>query len=57
VGGRKRKLRKEDAAAAVASAAAEATRAKDAALHEAIARSLEYLVPADNSMPMDAALA
>jgi hypothetical protein len=56
--GRKRKPRKEDAAAAAASdlAAAEAARAEDAALHEAIARSLEDLVPADNAMPMDAPL-
>jgi hypothetical protein len=57
--GRKRKPRKEDIAAAAASdlAAAEAARAENAALCEAIARSLEDLVPADNSMPMDAALA
>jgi hypothetical protein len=57
--GRKRKPRKEDAAAVAASdlAAAEATRAEYAALREAIARSLEDLVPADNAMPMDAALA
>jgi hypothetical protein len=56
---RKRKPRKEDAAAAAASdlADAEATRVEDAVLREAIARSLEDLVPADNSMPMDAALA
>jgi hypothetical protein len=57
--GRKRKPRKEDAAAAAASdlAAVEAARAEDAALCEAIARSLEDLVPADKAMPMDAALA
>jgi hypothetical protein len=57
--GRKRKPRKEDAADAAASdlAAAEAARAEDAALREAIAKSLEDLVPADNSMPMDVALA
>jgi hypothetical protein len=35
----------------------EAARAKDAVLREAIAKSLEDLVPADNSMPMDASLA
>jgi hypothetical protein len=57
--GRKRKPRKEDAAAAAAFdlAVVEATRAEDATLREAIARSLEDLVPADNSMSMDAALA
>jgi hypothetical protein len=56
---RKRKPRKEDAAAATAShlAAAEAARAEDAALHEAIARSLKDLAPADNAMPMDTRLA
>jgi hypothetical protein len=59
VHGRKRKPRKEDAAATAASglADAEATRAEDAALREVIAKSLEDLVPADNSMPIDAALA
>jgi hypothetical protein len=58
VRGCKRKPRKEDAAAAAASdlADAETTRAKDAAMREAIARSLKDLVPADNAMPMDAAL-
>jgi hypothetical protein len=57
--GRKRKPRKEDTAAAPASdlAAAEAARAEDAALREVVARSLEDLVPADNAMMMDAALA
>jgi hypothetical protein len=56
---RKRKPRKEDTAAAAESdlAVAETTRAEDAALHEAITRSLEDLVPADNAMPMDVALA
>jgi hypothetical protein len=56
--GRKRKPRKEDAAAAAASdlATTEAAGAEDAALREAIAKSLEDLVPADNSMPMDVAL-
>jgi hypothetical protein len=35
----------------------EATRAEDAVLREVIAKSLEDLVPTDNSMPMDARLA
>jgi hypothetical protein len=35
----------------------EATWAEDVALREAIARSLKDLVPADNAMPMDTALA
>jgi hypothetical protein len=58
VRGHKRKPRKEDAAAAAASdlANAEAERAEDAAIREAIARSLEDFIPADNVMPMDAAL-
>jgi hypothetical protein len=57
--GRKRKPKKEDAAAAAASdlAAAEAARAEDVVVHEAIARSLQDLVPTDNALPMDAALA
>jgi hypothetical protein len=55
--GLKRKPRKQDAAAASDLADAEATWAEDAALREAIAKSLADLVPADNSMPMDAALA
>jgi hypothetical protein len=57
--GRKRKPKKEDAAAAAASnlAAAEASRAEDMVVREAIARSLQDLVPADNALPMDAALA
>jgi hypothetical protein len=57
--GRKRKPKKEDTAAAAASdlADVEAARAENAALCEAIAKSLEDLVPADNSIPMDAALA
>jgi hypothetical protein len=56
---RKQKPRKEDVAAAAASdlSAAEAARAKDTALREAIVSSLEDLVTADNAMPMDAALA
>jgi hypothetical protein len=56
--GRKRKPRKDEAAAAASDLAdAEAARAEDATLREAIAKSLADLVPADNSMPMDAALA
>jgi hypothetical protein len=55
--GCKRKSRKDDAAAASDLADAEAAQAEDAALREAIAKSLADLVPADNSMPMDAALA
>jgi hypothetical protein len=59
VRGRKRKPRKEDTAAATASdlAAVETARAEDAALRKAIARSLEDLVPTDNTLSMDAALA
>jgi hypothetical protein len=55
--GRKRKPRKDDAATASALADAETARAEDAALREAITKSLTDLVPADNSMLMDAALA
>jgi hypothetical protein len=57
--GRKRKPKKKDAAAAAASdlTVAEAAQAEDAAVCEAIARSLQYLVPADNALPMEAALA
>jgi hypothetical protein len=55
--GRKRKSRKDDAKVESDLADAEAACAKDAALREAIAKSLADLVPADNSMPMDAALA
>jgi hypothetical protein len=54
---RKRKPRKDDAKAASELADAEAARAEEAAMCEAIAKSLADLVPADNSMPMDAALA
>jgi hypothetical protein len=57
LGGRKQKPRKDDAAATSDLADAEATRAEDAALREAITKSLADLVPADNSMPMDTALA
>jgi hypothetical protein len=56
VRGRKRKPRKGDTAASNL-AAAEAVRAEDVALHEAIARSLEDLVPANNALLMDATLA
>jgi hypothetical protein len=57
--GRKRKPKKKDATAVAASdlAAVEAARAEDAAVCEAIARSLQDLVPADNALPMEAALA
>jgi hypothetical protein len=57
--GRKRKLRKETATDVATSelAAMEATWAEDAVLHEAIAKSLEDLVPAENAIPMHAALA
>jgi hypothetical protein len=57
--GRKRKPRKEDTMAATASdlAAVETARAEDAALRKAITRSLEDLVPADNALSMDTALA
>jgi hypothetical protein len=54
---RKRKPRKYDAKAASDLADTEAARAEEAAMREAIAKSLADLVPADNSMPMDAALA
>jgi hypothetical protein len=53
--GRKWKSRKDDAKAASDLADAEAARAEDVAMREAIAKSLADLVPADNSMPMDAA--
>jgi hypothetical protein len=56
--GRKRKPRKDDAAATAVSdlAEAEAARAEDAAMREAIARSLQDVVPAENAMSIDAAL-
>jgi hypothetical protein len=54
---RKQKLRKDDAKAASDLADAEAARAKEAAMREAIAKSLADLVPVENSMPMDATLA
>jgi hypothetical protein len=59
VRGRKRKPKKEDTAAAAASdlVAEEAARDEEAAAHEAIARSLNDLVPADNALPLDAAVA
>jgi hypothetical protein len=55
--GRKRKPRKDDAKAASDLTDAEATRAEDAAMREVIAKSHADLVPADNSIPMDAVLA
>jgi hypothetical protein len=59
VRGRKRKPKKEDAAAAAASdlAAAEDAWAEDTVVREAITRPLQDLVPVDNALPMDAALA
>jgi hypothetical protein len=54
---RKRKPRKDDAKAVCDLADTEATRAKEAAMREAIAKSLADLVPVNNSMPMDATLA
>jgi hypothetical protein len=54
---RKWKPRKDDAKAASELADAEAARAEEAAMREAIAKSLADIVPADNAMPMDAVLA
>jgi hypothetical protein len=54
---RKGKPQKDDAKAASELTNAEAARAEEAAMHEAIAKSLADLVPVENSMPMDAALA
>jgi hypothetical protein len=54
---RKRKPRKDDAKAASELTDAEAVRAEEAAMCEAVAKSLADLVPIENSMPMDAALA
>jgi hypothetical protein len=54
---RKRKPRKVDAAKAASDLAeADAAWAEEEAMHEAIARSLRDIVPAENSMPLDAAL-
>jgi hypothetical protein len=53
---RKRKPRKDDVKAASDLADAEAVRAEEAAMREAIAKSLADLVLVENSMPMDAAL-
>jgi hypothetical protein len=53
---RKRKPRKDDAKAASDLTDAEAARDEEAAMREAIAKSLTDLVPIENSMPMDAAL-
>jgi hypothetical protein len=54
---RKRKPRKDDGKAAFELADAEAARAEEAAMREAIAKLLADLVPVENTMPMDAALA
>jgi hypothetical protein len=54
---RKRKSGKDDAKAASDLADAEAARAEEAAMREAIAKSLADLVPIENSMPMEATLA
>jgi hypothetical protein len=54
---RKQKPRKDDAKATSDLADAEAARAEEAAMREAIAKSLADLVPVENSMPMDATLA
>jgi hypothetical protein len=54
---RKRKPRKDGAAKAASDLAeAEAARAEEAAKCEAIAQSLRDVVPAENAMPLDAAL-
>jgi hypothetical protein len=57
--GCKRKPKKEDVAATAAPylAIAEAAWAEDASVREAIVRSLQDLVPANNALSMDAALA
>jgi hypothetical protein len=53
----KRKPRKDGAAKAASDLAeAEAVRAEEATMREAIARSLRDVVPAENAMPLDAAL-
>jgi hypothetical protein len=54
---RKRKPRKDDAKAASELADVEAAHTEEVAMREAIAKSLADLVPADNAMPMEAALA
>jgi hypothetical protein len=53
---RKRKPRKDDTKTASDLTDAEAARAEEAVMREAIAKSLADLVPTDNSMPMDAVL-
>jgi hypothetical protein len=54
---RRRKMKKDAAAKAASDLAeAEATRAEEAATDEAIKRSLRDVVPAENVMPLDAAL-
>jgi hypothetical protein len=53
----RRKPRKDAAAKATSGLAeAEVVRAEEAAMAEAIARSLRNVVPAENAMPLDAAL-
>jgi hypothetical protein len=54
---RKQKPRKDDAKAASDLADVEAARAEEAAMHEAIAKSLTDLVLVENSMLIDATLA
>jgi hypothetical protein len=54
---RKRKPRKDDTKTASDLADAEAARAEEVVMREAIAKSLADLIPTDNSMPMDAVLA
>jgi hypothetical protein len=54
---RRRKTRKDNAAKTASELAEEeAAQAEEEATHEAIARSLRDVVPADNAMPLDAAL-
>jgi hypothetical protein len=53
---RKRKTKRESAAA-TDHAAEQDTAAEDTAIREVIVRSLNNLIPADNALPMDAALA
>jgi hypothetical protein len=54
---RHRKPRKDTAAKAASNLAeAEAARAEEAAMEEAIKQSLRDVVPAENAMPLDAAL-
>jgi hypothetical protein len=48
-------MTKKEAAAATDHVTEQAATAEDAAIHEAIARSRNDLVPADNALPMDVA--